>query len=66
MLIDIPVPTTGGEYMDAVVVVEWHVKAGDPVTEGQTIAVVETAKTATRPDHRRRIHGRRRGGRVAC
>jgi len=46
MLIDIPVPTTGGEYMDAVVVVEWHVKAGDPVTEGETIAVVETAKTA--------------------
>lgn len=46
MLIDISVPASGGEYMDAVVVVQWRVDAGQAVKAGQTMVVVETAKTS--------------------
>ena len=45
MLIDIEVPATGGEYMDAVVVVEWRVSQQEAVSQGQVVAIVETAKT---------------------
>lgn len=46
MKIDISVPTTGGEYMDAVVVLEWLVQPGDSVKADQVLVVVETAKTS--------------------
>jgi len=46
VLIDICVPASGGEYMDAVVVVQWCVATGQPVKAGQTLVVVETAKTS--------------------
>lgn len=45
MLKDIVVPATGGEYMDAVVVVEWRTQPQETVSEGQVVAIVETAKT---------------------
>ena len=47
MVTDIKIAGAGGEYMEAVTVVEWKVAAGDEVSEGQVIAVVETAKAAT-------------------
>lgn len=47
MVAEIKIAGAGGEYMEAVTVVEWKVAAGDTVSEGQVIAVVETAKAAT-------------------
>ena len=47
MVAEIKIAGAGGEYMEAVTVVEWKVSAGDKVAEGQVVAVVETAKAAT-------------------
>ncbi|WP_172374463.1 acetoin dehydrogenase dihydrolipoyllysine-residue acetyltransferase subunit [Mesorhizobium sp. NZP2234] len=44
---DITVVGAGGEYMESVVVVEWHKKPGDAVTAGELVVTVETAKAAT-------------------
>lgn len=44
---DITVVGAGGEYMESVVVVEWHKKPGDTVTAGELVVTVETAKAAT-------------------
>ena len=44
---DITVVGAGGEYMESVVVVEWHKKLGDMVSEGDLVVTVETAKAAT-------------------
>jgi pyruvate dehydrogenase E2 component (dihydrolipoamide acetyltransferase) len=44
---EIKVGGAGGEYMDAVVVVEWHRKVGDPVQTGDVVVTVETAKAAS-------------------
>ena len=37
----------GGEYMEAVLVTDWHKATGDPVREGELLVTVETAKAAT-------------------
>lgn len=47
MATPIRVDSAGGEYMENVVVLEWAAKVGDPVTAGQTLVTVETAKAAT-------------------
>jgi len=44
---EITVVGAGGEYMESVVVVEWHKKLGDPVKVGELVVTVETAKAAT-------------------
>lgn len=44
---DITVIGAGGEYMESVVVVEWHKKLGDVVKAGELVVTVETAKAAT-------------------
>ena len=44
---EITVVGAGGEYMEAVVVVEWHKKPGERVEAGETVVTVETAKAAT-------------------
>ena len=44
---EITVIGAGGEYMESVVVVEWHKKVGDPVITGDLVVTVETAKAAT-------------------
>ncbi|WP_137931769.1 acetoin dehydrogenase dihydrolipoyllysine-residue acetyltransferase subunit [Mesorhizobium comanense] len=44
---DITVVGAGGEYMESVVVVEWHKKPGDMVAAGELVVTVETAKAAT-------------------
>lgn len=44
---EITVVGAGGEYMESVVVVEWHKKLGDPVKIGELVVTVETAKAAT-------------------
>lgn len=46
MMIDINVPSAGGEYMDSVVVLEWLAAAGDSVEKGKVLAIVETAKAS--------------------
>jgi len=46
-LIDVTLVGAGGEYMDSAVLIEWTVTPGTVVEEGQTLAVVETAKAAT-------------------
>lgn len=43
----ITIEAAGGEYMEAVLVVEWVVKPGDRVRAGQHLLTVETAKAAT-------------------
>ncbi len=47
MVTDIKIAGAGGEYMEAVTVVEWKVSTGDRVAAGQVVAIVETAKAAT-------------------
>ncbi len=47
MLEDIKIVGAGGEYMDAVVLMEWLVQPGDAVVGGDIVAVVETAKAST-------------------
>ena len=44
---EIKVVGAGGEYMESVVVVEWHKKPGDLVKVGELVVTVETAKAAT-------------------
>lgn len=44
---EIRVASAGGEYMDSVVVVEWHKAVGDAVAAGDLLVTVETAKAAT-------------------
>ena len=44
---EITVVGAGGEYMESVVVVEWHKKLGDAVRAGELLVTVETAKAAT-------------------
>ncbi|ATN35992.1 acetoin dehydrogenase dihydrolipoyllysine-residue acetyltransferase subunit [Rhizobium sp. ACO-34A] len=46
-MIDITVVGAGGEYMESVVVVEWHKNVGDAVRKGDLVVTVETAKAAT-------------------
>lgn len=43
----ISIDSAGGEYMEAVLVVAWAVKSGDPVKAGDLVVTVETAKAAT-------------------
>lgn len=43
----ISIDSAGGEYMEAVLVVAWAAKSGDPVKTGDLIVTVETAKAAT-------------------
>lgn len=43
----IQLDSAGGEYMDAVVILEWLRPVGAQVTAGEHIATVETAKAAT-------------------
>lgn len=43
----ISIDSAGGEYMEAVLVVAWAAKSGDPVKAGDLIVTVETAKAAT-------------------
>ena len=43
----IRIDSAGGEYMEAVVVLNWFVQPGDPVKVGQHVVTVETAKAAT-------------------
>lgn len=43
----ITIDSAGGEYMEAVLVIAWAVKPGDPVKAGDLIVTVETAKAAT-------------------
>ena len=47
MTTDIKIVGGGGEYMESVTVVEWVAKAGEHVTAGDVVVVVETAKAAT-------------------
>jgi pimeloyl-ACP methyl ester carboxylesterase len=44
---DITVVGAGGEYMESVVVVEWHKQLGQAVEQDDLIVTVETAKAAT-------------------
>jgi len=44
---EITVVGAGGEYMESVVVVEWHKKPGDAIKAGDLVVTVETAKAAT-------------------
>lgn len=43
----ISIDSAGGEYMEAVLVIAWAVKPGDPVKAGDLVVTVETAKAAT-------------------
>ena len=43
----ITIDAAGGEYMEAVLLLEWLVKPGEKVAAGQHICTVETAKAAT-------------------
>lgn len=43
----ISIDSAGGEYMEAVLVIGWAVKPGDPVKAGDLLVTVETAKAAT-------------------
>ncbi|MBZ9677900.1 acetoin dehydrogenase dihydrolipoyllysine-residue acetyltransferase subunit [Mesorhizobium sp. ES1-1] len=43
----ITIDSAGGEYMEAVLVIAWAVKPGDPVKAGDLVVTVETAKAAT-------------------
>lgn len=43
----ISIDSAGGEYMEAVLVIAWAAKSGDPVKAGDLIVTVETAKAAT-------------------
>lgn len=43
----ISIDSAGGEYMEAVLVIGWAVKSGDPVKTGDLLVTVETAKAAT-------------------
>lgn len=43
----ITIEAAGGEYMEAVLVLEWAVKPGEQVRAGQHLVTVETAKAAT-------------------
>ncbi|SOC46428.1 pyruvate dehydrogenase E2 component (dihydrolipoamide acetyltransferase) [Rhizobium subbaraonis] len=43
----ISIESAGGEYMESVLVLGWAVRPGEPVTAGQLIVTVETAKAAT-------------------
>lgn len=43
----IRIDAAGGEYMDAVLVVEWFKAPGDPVAKGDLLLTVETAKATT-------------------
>ena len=43
----ISIDSAGGEYMEAVLILGWEVKPGDPVKAGQLVVTVETAKAAT-------------------
>jgi pyruvate dehydrogenase E2 component (dihydrolipoamide acetyltransferase) len=43
----ISIDSAGGEYMEAVLVVAWAAKPGDPVKAGDLVVTVETAKAAT-------------------
>ncbi len=47
MATQITIGSAGGEYMEAVVVLEWAASIGDIVNEGDLIVTVETAKAAT-------------------
>lgn len=47
MATPITIGAAAGEYMEAVVVVEWRLRPGDRVRAGDVVAVVETAKAAT-------------------
>ena len=47
MATPITIGSAGGEYMEAVVILEWAAAPGDPVREGDVIVTVETAKAAT-------------------
>jgi pimeloyl-ACP methyl ester carboxylesterase len=47
MIHPIVIESAGGEYMDTVVVLEWHSKVGDAVKAGDLVVTVETAKAAT-------------------
>jgi len=44
---EIAVMGAGGEYMESVVVVQWHKQLGDDVKQGDLLVTVETAKAAT-------------------
>jgi pimeloyl-ACP methyl ester carboxylesterase len=44
---EITVVGAGGEYMESVVIVEWHKKVGDMISVGDLVVTVETAKAAT-------------------
>jgi len=44
---EITVMGAGGEYMESVVIVNWHKKLGDFIREGDLLVTVETAKAAT-------------------
>jgi pimeloyl-ACP methyl ester carboxylesterase len=46
MAIALTVGSAGGEYMEAVVVLEWHAAVGDAVAAGQLLVTVETSKSA--------------------
>lgn len=43
----ISIDSAGGEYMEAVLVIAWAAKPGDPVKAGDLVVTVETAKAAT-------------------
>lgn len=43
----ISIDSAGGEYMEAVLVIAWAVRPGDPVKAGDLVVTVETAKAAT-------------------
>lgn len=43
-MIDIRVSGAGGEYMESVVIVEWHKAIGDAIAAGDVVVSVETAK----------------------
>lgn len=47
MATPITIGSAGGEYMEAVVILEWAVTIGDPVKQGDLVVTVETAKAAT-------------------
>src|SRR5687768_3218810 len=47
MAIEIKIGAAAGEYMESVLLIEWMKAEGDPVSAGEPVAVVETAKAAT-------------------
>ncbi|MFT4150681.1 MAG: alpha/beta fold hydrolase [Paracoccaceae bacterium] len=47
MLTPIKIDSAGGEYMESVLILNWHAAPGDAVKAGQVIVTVETAKAAT-------------------